>query len=56
MIVLGVFKDGPSTWHNQVTKQWDLALFANSDFQDLELKPYTTTESKASDFTAKHLI
>jgi lycopene beta-cyclase len=51
------WQDGPSTWQQSVTKQWDLALFANSDFhQDLELKPYTYNRIKASDFTAKHLI
>ncbi|WP_026707887.1 lycopene cyclase family protein [Flavobacterium frigidarium] len=45
------WQEGPSTWEQSITKKWDLALFANTDFRrDLELKPYTYNCIKASDF------
>jgi lycopene beta-cyclase len=56
MITWCFWQDGPSTWQQSVTKQWDLALFANSDFHQVRIKTYTHNRIKASDFTAKHLI
>ena len=45
------WQDGPSTWEQSVTKKWDLALFANTDFRrDLDLTPYTYNQIKSSDF------
>ena len=45
------WQEGTSTWEQSVTKKWDLALFANTDFRrDLALTPYTYNCIKASDF------
>ena len=45
------WKTSDSVWEQSISKKWDSALFANSDFRrDLDLKPYRYNMVKGLDF------